>query len=192
MYHFKLIIMFVTTSRTVRNLSTTFLRTIITGARRPTLRLEMPNPISGWNETIHLRDAGIPLHPSSPHLQSSKLSITLDPFHRGDHTYISRGTLTSMKPHDDDLALPVVAKMSICDNGAEAWVLRLKEEAQFYSEELLSFQGQLVPKFYGLYVTKSAGNRQFPRSSKGPVSCMLLEDCGDVVPQVQSMPIHIR
>jgi hypothetical protein len=61
-----------------------------------------------------------------------------------------------MEPHNDDLTLPVIMKMSVCDNGAEAWVLHLKEEAQFYSEKLLSLQGQLVPRFYGLYVTKSA------------------------------------
>lgn len=182
--------MFVATSQTVRNLSTTFSRTIITGAHRPTLHLDM-NQIADANDILHLRDAGIPLHPSSPHLQSSNLSITLDPFHRGDHTYISRGTLTTMKPYNDDLTLPVIAKMSVCDNGADAWVLRLKEEAQFYSEKLLSLQGQLVPKFYGLYVTKKA-DRQFPQRSKGPVSCMLLEDCGDTVPAVWSMPMPVK
>ena len=162
----------------------------MTGAHRSTLRLDM-DQIADSNDILHLRDAGIPLHPSSPHLQSSNLSITLDPFHRGDHTYISRGTLTALKPHNNDLALPVVAKMSICDCGSEAWILRLKEEAKFYSEELSSFQGWLVPKFYGLYVAKRA-NRQFPQHSRGPVSCMLLEDCGDAVPQVLSMPMHIK
>ena len=183
--------MFIATSQTVKNLFPTFVRTIITGARRPTLCLDM-NKIADSNDILDLRDAGIPLHPSSPHLQSFNLSVDLDPpFHWGDHTYISRGTLTSMDPHDDDLILPVVTKMSVCDNGAEAWVLRLKEEAQFYSEKLLSLQGRLVPKFYGLYVTKSA-NRQFPQRSWGPVSCMLLEDCGDAVPQVHSMPMHIK
>jgi hypothetical protein len=43
-----------------------------------------------------------------------------------------------MEPHNDDLTLPVIMKMSVCDNGAEAWVLHLKEEVQFYSEKLLS------------------------------------------------------
>src|SRR6202044_3909148 len=77
--HF-MIIMFGTTSQTVKCLSTTFCRTVMTGAHRSTLRLDM-DQIADSNDILHLRDAGIPLHPSSPHLQSSNLSITLDPYH---------------------------------------------------------------------------------------------------------------
>jgi hypothetical protein len=52
----------------------------------------------------------------------------------------------------------IIGKVAINDAGAEAWVLRLEEEAQLYCNELRHLQGRVVPKFFGFY-TKNVLSR---------------------------------
>jgi hypothetical protein len=71
----------------------------------------------------------------------------------------------------------VIAKVAVNDAGAEAWVLRLEEEARLYCNELRHLQGRVVPRFFGFYT--GTRQREFSRWDVAPAACMILEDCGD-------------
>lgn len=92
----------------------------------------------------------------------------MDLFHRGDHTYISRGTLTVMEPHKIYLVLPVIAKCLYVIMGLKH-VLCLKEEARFYSEMLL-YSAEVLWDLCDK-------NKQTFSGTKLKGTCKLLEDC---------------
>ncbi|KLO13261.1 hypothetical protein SCHPADRAFT_890140 [Schizopora paradoxa] len=55
--------------------------------------------------------------------------------------------------------------------------IALQREADYYNTCLLPVQGTIVPYMYGLYRGKTCDERKLP------VSCLILEDCGDVLTQ---------
>ncbi|KAJ2935393.1 hypothetical protein H1R20_g1701, partial [Candolleomyces eurysporus] len=65
---------------------------------------------------------------------------------------------------DGELDQPLLLKIA---RGPQA-LADLKHEAKIYTKDLLSLQGIVVPKFYGLYETRIKGI---------PFGCALLEDC---------------
>jgi len=71
----------------------------------------------------------------------------------------------------------IIAKVAINGATAEAWVLRLEEEARLYCNELRHLQGRVIPRFFGFYT--GTRKRAWPRRDVAPAAWMILEDCGN-------------
>lgn len=177
----------------------------------PTLRVRVPpHPWYGGPPFQLQGSIDLRLHPSSPHRKINDFDVSLrEIVSEGNHFQVYRGNL-------DTPGCPnVIVKISGNDAGAEAWVLRLEEEAQFYCNELTRLQGQVVPKFFGFYTGKRErglsgeqtthmvsndckGFKEYPPHPRviAPTACMILEDCGNSIakygPDLETIPMSMR
>ena len=145
------------------------------------LRVQFP---SDYDDPFRLLGSELKPHPLSPHHNTTDFGISLrDIVSEGNQFHVYRGTM------DITGSPSVIVKMAVNDNGAEAWVLRLEEEARMYCNELKRLQGCVVPKFFGFYTGKR--KRFFSRLATAPAACMILEDCGDSLTRYGSYLQHL-
>jgi len=141
-------------------------------------------PSQDYSNPIPLLGSELKPHPSSPHRHTTDFGISLqDIISDGNQFQVYRGAV------DIPGSPNVIVKMAVNDDGAEAWVLRLEEEARMYCNELKRLQGRIVPKFFGFYTGKR--ERFFPRLATAPMACMILEDCGDSLARYGGFPQHL-
>jgi hypothetical protein len=111
------------------------------------VRLQFPG--QDYGDPLQLLVSELKPHPSSPHRNTTAFGIFLrDIVSDGNQFRVYRGTM------DIPRSPSVIVKMAVNDNGAEAWVSRLEEEARMYCNELKRLQGCVVPKFFGFYTGK--------------------------------------
>ncbi|KIM84724.1 hypothetical protein PILCRDRAFT_818330, partial [Piloderma croceum F 1598] len=115
------------------------------------LRVHLPHRHSSGEPLQLLGSGDLQLHPSSPH-HNTKNELTI-----------------SLRGGENGHGSPdIIAKVATNDAGAEAWALRLEEEARLYCNELRHLQGRVVPR-----------KRVWSRWDVARAACMILEDSGD-------------